>query len=463
MTLVSELTEAFQRVGTEFKSVRSALTGKSDTGHTHPVTDLNTTGTPTASTYLNGTGAWSTPPNTTYSALTLAEAQTGTATTSRAITALVLKQAIWHYVTGGTASGLTAFGQSLTTAADAAAARTLLGATATGSSLFTAANAAAALSAIGAEASANKGAANGYAPLDGTSKVPAANLPAYVDDILEYANLAGFPGTGTSGLLYVALDTNKVYRWSGSAYTEVSASLALGTTSSTAKAGDWQPASTDITDSTATGRSLITAATAAAGRTTLGATTVGANLFTAADAAAARTAIVAEGAIAAGTSAQFWDGTKTWRAVGISDVTNLQVALDAKAPKASGMLGTGLPWYAQAVVNSSTLADGYNDLKGGLMADRDMVLESMVFWLEEPAGTIGGTGNLTIQWYAGSVTTQETTLIQTTTIAAGQHDIWVVLATPTNFAINTVFRPKITLGTTTVAGACHVQFRGRYQ
>jgi phage gp45-like len=70
----------------------------------------------------------------------------------------------------------------------------------------------------------NKGAASGYAPLDATSKVPAVYLPAYVDDVVEFANLAAFPATGMTGIIYVALDTNKVYRWSGSAYVEISPS-----------------------------------------------------------------------------------------------------------------------------------------------------------------------------------------------------------------------------------------------
>lgn len=65
------------------------------------------------------------------------------------------------------------------------------------------------------------GANNGVAGLDGGGKVPAAQLPAYVDDVLEFANLAGFPATGSTGLIYVALDTNKIYRWSGSAYIEI--------------------------------------------------------------------------------------------------------------------------------------------------------------------------------------------------------------------------------------------------
>lgn len=70
----------------------------------------------------------------------------------------------------------------------------------------------------------NKGAANGYASLDGTGKVPASQLPAYVDDVLEFADLASLPATGSAEILYVAKDTNKVYRWSGSTYVEISAS-----------------------------------------------------------------------------------------------------------------------------------------------------------------------------------------------------------------------------------------------
>ena len=62
------------------------------------------------------------------------------------------------------------------------------------------------------------GVANGVATLDATGLVPTTQLPAYVDDVLEFANLAAFPGTGVSGKIYVALNTNKTYRWSGSAY-----------------------------------------------------------------------------------------------------------------------------------------------------------------------------------------------------------------------------------------------------
>ncbi len=83
-----------------------------------------------------------------------------------------------------------------------------------------------------------KGAVNGVAELDESGKVPSSQLPSYVDDVLEFDSQSAFPETGESGKIYVAKDTNKTYRWSGSAYTEISASLALGETSSTAYPGD---------------------------------------------------------------------------------------------------------------------------------------------------------------------------------------------------------------------------------
>lgn len=67
--------------------------------------------------------------------------------------------------------------------------------------------------------------------------VPSENLPAYVDDVLE-GTLSSFPEPGESGKIYVDTDTGKTYRWSGSSYVEISESLALGETSSTAFRGD---------------------------------------------------------------------------------------------------------------------------------------------------------------------------------------------------------------------------------
>jgi len=68
---------------------------------------------------------------------------------------------------------------------------------------------------------ANKGANNGYASLDSTGKVPSTQLPSYVDDVIEVANFASLPVTGETGKIYVTLDTNFVYRWSGSVYVKI--------------------------------------------------------------------------------------------------------------------------------------------------------------------------------------------------------------------------------------------------
>lgn len=82
------------------------------------------------------------------------------------------------------------------------------------------------------------GKAGGVATLDSGGKVPASQLPGFVDDVQEYASKSAFPGTGETGKIYVAMDSNLTWRWSGTAYVEISKSLALGETSSTAYAGD---------------------------------------------------------------------------------------------------------------------------------------------------------------------------------------------------------------------------------
>ena len=137
------------------------------------------------------------------------------------------------------------------------------------------------------------GKANGVATLDENVKIPSEYLPSYVDDVLEYSGnvsgvtiqtastaapvsvhfdttkkafvakdasakyysswpeKSGIPAaetfgtisangvTPTAGKIYVDTATNKTYRWSGSGLAEISASLALGTTSSTAFRGDY--------------------------------------------------------------------------------------------------------------------------------------------------------------------------------------------------------------------------------
>jgi len=150
-----------------------------------------------------------TPPetNTTYDAMSETEAKTGTATTAKLISAEVLDAAIEN-------KGY------LTTHQDIS----------------------------GKLNSSLKGAANGVAELDENGKVPSSQLPSYVDDVVEgyyyegsfYQNTQHTTGyIPEDGKIYVDLDTNKSYRWSGTAYVVIASDLALGTTSSTAFRGDY--------------------------------------------------------------------------------------------------------------------------------------------------------------------------------------------------------------------------------
>lgn len=161
----------------------------------------------------------------------------------------------------------------------------------------------------------------GICALGADFKVPAANLPGYVDDIKEFNGIvsgvtvtaagvtevesvvlfgthfvgllsgkyyntwasvkgmdagAGRPenwGTldGTSGYtpltdkIYVNTKDNKVYRWSGTAMVEISASLALGETSATAYAGDKGKALADKLSGIETGANKYSLPLAASG------------------------------------------------------------------------------------------------------------------------------------------------------------------------------------------------------
>lgn len=71
-----------------------------------------------------------------------------------------------------------------------------------------------------------------------TGTIAAANLPSYVDDVLEYDGTSKFPSTGEAGKIYTDTTTNKIYRWGGSSYVVISDTIALGETSSTAYRGD---------------------------------------------------------------------------------------------------------------------------------------------------------------------------------------------------------------------------------
>lgn len=87
--------------------------------------------------------------------------------------------------------------------------------------------------------SSEKGVAGGVATLDENGLVPSSQLPSYVDDVVEVATYDDLPETGEAGKIYITTDDNKTYRWGGTVYVEISSSLVLGTTSSTAFRGDY--------------------------------------------------------------------------------------------------------------------------------------------------------------------------------------------------------------------------------
>ena len=71
------------------------------------------------------------------------------------------------------------------------------------------------------ENTANKGVANGYAPLNASTKIDSSYLPSYVDDVIEVANYAALPNPGETGKIYITLDTNLLFRWGGTVYVQV--------------------------------------------------------------------------------------------------------------------------------------------------------------------------------------------------------------------------------------------------
>lgn len=136
--------------------------------------------------------------------------------------------------------------------------------------------------------SSEKGVPNGVATLDAGGLVPSSQLPAYVDDVLEFANLGAFPGTGATGKIYVALATNKTYRWSGSAYVYITSGAV---------------------DSVAGKTGVVTLVKADVGLGNVDNTTDAAKPVSTATATALGGK---EPTITAGVASQFWSGTKAW-------------------------------------------------------------------------------------------------------------------------------------------------------
>ena len=141
-------------------------------------------------------------------------------------------------------------------------------------------------------------------------------------------------------------------------------SLALGTTSSTAKAGDYQPTAANISDATTTGRSVLTASSAAAARTAIGAGTsnvaIGTTAGTAADAQSTSDALAGkEPTVPAGTSGQYYDGTKTWKALPTGGAVTADSITDATAVGKSLIRATDAPTARTAIgAGTSNLALG---------------------------------------------------------------------------------------------------------
>jgi nitrogen fixation protein len=71
------------------------------------------------------------------------------------------------------------------------------------------------------EDTSNKGVANGYAPLNSSTKIDSSYLPSYVDDVIEVANYAALPNPGESGKIYITLNNNLLFRWGGTVYVQV--------------------------------------------------------------------------------------------------------------------------------------------------------------------------------------------------------------------------------------------------
>jgi hypothetical protein len=194
---------------------------------------------------------------------------------------------------------------------------------------------------VAQEAVANKNVANGYAGLDATGLIPAGLLPSYVDDVLEYTNLAAFPATAETGKIYVATGTGKIYRWSGSTYIEIApspgstdsvtegatnlyftaarASAAAPVQSVAGKTGAVSLVKSDVglnsVDNTADlTKSVLSASKLTSPVTINGVSFDGAKAITVADS-------TKEPAITAGTTSQYFRGDKTFQTLSTDSVT----------------------------------------------------------------------------------------------------------------------------------------------
>lgn len=195
-----------------------------------------------------------------------------------------------------------------------------------------------------------------FATLGSDGKVPTSQLPSYVDDVIEgtyvsatsFKNTSGTAVTGEAGKIYVDTDTNKTYRWSGSTFVEISSSLALGETSSTAYAGDKGKKNADDIADIIDGTITVAKAT---------------NAGHATSADSATTAGSADTAGSAGTA----DKLKTARKITIEGDASGEVSFDGSADKKLSLT------LANSGVTAGTYSAVAVDAKGRVTAGNQII------------------------------------------------------------------------------------------
>lgn len=297
------------------------------------------------------------------------------------------------------------------------------------------------------ESTANKGVANGYVPLDSSVKIPATYLPSYVDDVIEGANLAAMPPTGVSGVIYVALDTNKAYRWSGSAYVEISASPGstdavtegstnLYYTDTRARTAAVADAINDGTTNVAPSQNAVYDALALKVSTSR-TVTAGTGLTGGGDLSADRTIAVSYGTTA-GTAAQGND----------SRLSN------TRTPSANT-----IPCDFTALVQAGTRATGYGDMPEGIRFDRAVTIDQVIFH----AGSADASGSNTVAIYKGTGGATGTAVTSGSgTLTATSAGATVTVTGPFSFAAGDYFQVNVTALGTTPGQRLYAHVKGTY-
>lgn len=207
-------------------------------------------------------------------------------------------------------------------------------------------------------ASSEKGAPNGVATLDASGIILTSQLPSYVDDVLEFTNLAGFPTTGETGKIYIAKDTNKTYRWGGSTYVYITSgavdSVAGKTGVVTLAKADVGLGSVDNTADTA--KNVLSATKLTTARTINGVSFDGSANITITDS-------TKENSITAGTTSQYWRGDKTWQPLTTANVPESGNLYFSNARSIASVL-TGYSSTAGTITATDSILTAINKLNG---------------------------------------------------------------------------------------------------